>query len=154
MYKHLKRWTRPSNYAGEQWSEYYVFLTKTRDSNTLDESNFAVGLAALGGESETVIVAREGHWAVGWIEVIYIHESNTQALEQAESLLEALADYLVLDESDWCQRETEAVESFWQSLPVSERISYCSDAGESIFAARCDYPPDKVFAYLRDTLQL
>ena len=153
MFKHLKRWQHPANYAGKQWQEYYVFFAKTRDSNTLDESNFDTGLAALGGESETVIVAREGHWAVGWIEVIYIHESNLEALKQADELLEALADYLVLDESDWSQRETEAVESFWQSLSVSERISYCSDAGESIFAARCDYPSPKVLDWLRDTLQ-
>ena len=153
MFKYLKRWQHPANYAGKQWQEYYVFLSRHRDSGTLYESNFAVGLAALGGESDTVIVAHEGHWAVGWIEVIYIHETNIEALKQADELLEALADYPVLDESDWGHRETEAVESFWQSLRVSERISYCSDAGESIFAARCDYPTDKVFDYLRDTLQ-
>lgn len=153
MFKHLKRWQHPANYAGKQWSEYYVFLAKTRDANTLDESNFDTGLAALGGESDTVIVAREGHWAVGHINVIYIHETNIEALKQADELLEALDQYPVLDENDWCQRETDAIDSFWQSLRVSERIGYCSDAGESIFAARFNYPSPKVFDWLRDTLQ-
>lgn len=153
MFKHLKRWTHPANYAGKQWPEYYVFLAKARGANTLDESNFDVGLAALGGESDTVIVAREGHWAVGHIYVIYIHESNLEALKQADELLEALDRYPVLDENDWSQRETDAIDSFWQSLRISERIGYCSDAGESIFAARFDYPSPKVFDWLRDTLQ-
>lgn len=35
-------------------------------------------LRELGGESETVRVVRESHWAVGWVEWIAIHESDIE----------------------------------------------------------------------------
>ena len=41
-------------------------------------------LEALRGESETVIVVRESHWAVGWVEWIKIHELDTTALAIAD----------------------------------------------------------------------
>ena len=67
--KHLKRWTRPRDYFGAEWSRYYsAGLGQSRDSDCLEQSNFAVMLHELGGESDTVIVVRESHWAVGWVE--------------------------------------------------------------------------------------
>ena len=79
--KHLKRWERPKDYFGAEWSRYYsAGVGQSRDSDCLEQSNFAVMLEALGGETETVVVVRESHWAVGWVEWIAIHQSDEQAL--------------------------------------------------------------------------
>lgn len=64
--KHLTRWTMPDSYFGEVWPNYYRSgCGRSRDSDTLEESNFIEMLKALGGETETVLVVRESHWAVG-----------------------------------------------------------------------------------------
>jgi hypothetical protein len=111
--QHIERWTRPDHYAGEQFPEYFVFLGRHRDSDILSNSNFDCALRELGGESETVIIARAGHWAVGWVESILIHESDSKALQAADEMAAALSDYPVLDESDFSEREFEAVLEYW-----------------------------------------
>lgn len=109
----LKKWTRPDSWAGTERPDFYVFLGRHRDSDILTESNFAAALRELGGESETVVVAREGHWAVGWVETIEIHEDDAKALKAADEMAAALEDYPILDESDFSEREYEAVQAFW-----------------------------------------
>ena len=111
--ENLKRWTLPEHYSGEQWPEYYVFLGQHRDSDLLTQSNFDCGLKAIGGESDTVHIVREGHWAVGWIEWIAIHESDAAALKEADEIMAALEDYPVVDEMDFSEREFEAVLEYW-----------------------------------------
>ena len=78
-------------------SYYSAGVGQSRDSDCLEQSNFAVMLAALGGESETVIVVRESRWAVGWVEWIAVHELDTVALAEADEQCERLANYPVLD---------------------------------------------------------
>lgn len=114
MTQSLERWTRPDYYAGANWPEYYVFLGRNRDSDDLTESNFACGLEAIGGESETVQIIRERHWAVGWIEWIAIHESDSAALETARAICDALNKYPVIDEDDWSERESETANTIWR----------------------------------------
>lgn len=124
----LKRWTRPGNYVGAEWPDYYVFLGRNRDSDDLTESNFACGLKAIGGESETVRIIRESHWAVGWIEWIAIHESDSAALEIAREICDALNDYPIIDEDDWIKRESETADIIWRDgYDWQERIEYIRD---------------------------
>ena len=139
--KSIKRWTRPDSYWGEEWPEYFVFLGQHRDSDALSRSNFECGLRELGGESETVFIVRERHWAVGWVEWIAIHESDEDALQNADEMADALSDYPVLDESHFSELEWAEAESFWESLNIRERVDLCAEAGVSIFAARRDYIP-------------
>ena len=114
-YKNLVRWRWPDNYIGPDYAEYYIVYSINRDSDPLDVSNFdsingkiTAILARLGGESKTVIVVRVTHWLCGWVESILIHESDHRALELADSLLEELAEYPVLDEDDYERRLHEA----------------------------------------------
>lgn len=111
--ENLKLWTRPDHYAGAQWPDYYVFLGRHRDSDMITESNFDAAMKALGGESETVIIARASHWAVGWVESILIHKDDSAALQIADDLAAQLEDYPVLDESDLSERECEAAHEYW-----------------------------------------
>lgn len=141
--KHLKRWTQPKDYFGAEWSSYYsAGVGQSRDSDCLEQSNFAVMLAALGGESETVIVVRESHWAVGWVEWIAVHELDTVALAKADEQCARLELYPVLDEEDWSRREFDEQYETWENAGLQGRIDYCRRAGISIFAARRSELPE------------
>lgn len=146
--RNLNRWTLPDHYFGEVWPEYYVFLSQHRDSDSLTRSNFDCGLKAIGGESDTVTVVREGHWAVGWVEWIAIHESDEKALRIADDIATALLDYPVIDESHWSELEWTEASEYWGRISVGERIYYCRKARISIFAARRDDMPSECFEYL------
>ena len=141
---HLKRWEMPSHYFGAEWPEYYSSgVGQHRDSDALTRSNFRCMLKALGGESDTVHVVRESHWAVGWVEWIAIHESNAEALITADEIADRLEAYPVVDEDDWSTLEYDEACEYWERMSVRERAEYCDRAGLSIFAARRDYlPPD------------
>lgn len=128
----LNRWSPPDSYFGEAWLEYYRSgFGRSRDSDCLEESNFNSALAALGGESETVQVVRESHWAVGWVEWIAIHESDDKAIAIAEGLNERRDDYPVLDEEDFSNRETESADEIWRDCYDDVgRIAYMRDRRE------------------------
>ncbi len=124
--EHLVRWTMPKNYTGESWPEYYRSgCGRSRDSDALERSNFTCMLEALGGESETVMVIHEGHWAVGWVEWIAIHESDAKALEIADEIAGNLKDYPVVNEDHWAGLETEEADEVWRDCyRAAERIAY------------------------------
>lgn len=120
--KQATRWTpdgptqfdSAKNYCGEHPTGYVVVVGRNRDSDTLTNCNFDVALDHLGGESErpeegfqAVRVARFGHWACGWYELILVHESATDKLEIAREILNSLHDYPVLDEDAWSEQEWE-----------------------------------------------
>jgi len=148
-YRALKLWKMPSDYAGEVWPAYYVGLGIHRDSSRVARSNFDVFLAALGGESETVHVVREGHWAVGWVEWIAIHQDDETACEIADELMCALDDYPVLCDSHLSELEGKEIGEQWVAMRLHDRVDVCRDAGVSIFAARRDDIPEEGFDELR-----
>lgn len=64
--ENLPRWAMPECYFGETWPACYsAGVGQSRDSDALERSNFVCMLRAIGGESATIQVVREGHWAVG-----------------------------------------------------------------------------------------
>ena len=170
-------WKRPDSWAGKPWDGWFVGLSRTRDSDVLTESNFYVFLDALRAlpevtvddtenalqsyrteredwtEVNTVMIVPESHWACGWIDWIAIHPSNKAAMKLADEMLCGLDNYPVLDEDHWSELETNEIEEWWSKESVHCRVEICRDCGESIFAARYDYPTEKVFNWLRDTWQ-
>lgn len=105
-------WTRASNYSGPDFEAFVMTgISRSRDSDTLTESNFHVLLDTLGGESKTVEVHRFGHWGCGWFETIVVSRKAKKKLEILKDCLNALADYPVLDDSDYSEREQEAMDS-------------------------------------------
>lgn len=152
-YKFLKKWERPGNYAGADWPDWFVFLGQHRESDALTRSNFECGLARLGGESETVRVIRERHWAVGWVEWIGVHKSAADKLDAAETMLEQIDAYPVLDEDDFSELEWKEAEQFWASLSIRERVDLCREARVSIFAARHGYIPSDDSGYIFERLR-
>lgn len=124
--KNLKLWKHPENYFGECWTATYsAGVGQSRDSSALERSNFRTMLSAIGGESETVTVVRESHWAVGWVEWIAIHQDDDRALEIADRQLTSLEDYPVLDEEDFSREEDEEAQDIWRNhYSIKERIAY------------------------------
>ena len=102
----LKRWEKKENYRGEDLSQYFILLTKTRDSGILKKSNFDVAKKRLEG-LKGVRIDRFNHWAVGWIKQILIKQGSEKALIEAEEIISELNNYPVLDEEDYNERMTD-----------------------------------------------
>lgn len=96
---------------------YVVPCMRTRDSEALEESNFHVALETLGGESDTVEVHRFGHWGPGWFEVILAHPDHGKAVAEMKC---ALADYPVLNDTDFSEREYEEQSQAFLDFGASE----------------------------------
>ena len=134
LHEALTRWEVPDSWFGQHWDGYFVGLSQHRDSDALERSNFRSALEALGGESETVHVVREGHWAVGWIEWIAIHESDEKALSIQYEIEGSLANYPVLDEEDFCEEETKEANEVWRNCyDEKERIEYVREYPDQFY---------------------
>lgn len=124
--KHIKRWTMPSHYFGAVWPAYYSSgVGQSRDSDALERSNFETMLKDLGGESETVQVVEESHWAVGWVQWIAIHQDDEKALAIADENKGRLEDYPSLNDDRWSELEQEDANETWTNcFSPQERIAY------------------------------
>lgn len=150
----VRPWSHPECYLGATWEGWYsAGFGRSRDSDVLEESNFETVWEELkvlanpdgitdGDETEVtdIRIVREGHWAVGWVEWIAIHGSNTVALDAARELCKRANDYPVLDENDWSNREWNRANEYWESESVNGRLRWLKDYAPEVpcFAARHD----------------
>jgi hypothetical protein len=112
----MQKWCRSENYIGESYLDYYVLLSRHRDSGLVEESNFWSALKALNGESDTVKIIRSKHWAVGWIEMILIHESDKVSVDKGNEIEESLGNYPILDDIDFSERESEKRDEYIEEI--------------------------------------
>lgn len=145
MSHECREWALPKDYMGCTWEGWFSSgFGRSRDSDALEESNFQVASEELLNLAEdvprhevstelldalddclSVQIVRENHWAVGWVEWIAIHSSNTAAIAKAHELCERANQYPPLDESHWSQLEHEQADEVWSSCyDVRERIAY------------------------------
>ena len=97
----LKRWESAPNYMGEDFSEYYIVTSFTRDSNVIEVANF-IGIAShlmdIEPESERGWeIARFGHWACGYVYCIFVHK-DSPLLSLCEEIALSLREYPVFSE--------------------------------------------------------
>lgn len=71
-------------------------------------------LKALGGENDTVIVVRESHWALGWVEWIAIHHDDEKALKIADEIAGKLKSYPIIDDNHHSMVEQEDADLTWK----------------------------------------
>lgn len=141
---HCKRWTLPDSYMGAQWPDYYVFLGRHRESDSLTRSNALVAeerineLPPWEGEQDSRFWVRESHWAVGWVEWFAIHEDDEAALRAADAMLERIESYPCLDEDHWSQLEWDEACDYWARMSVADRLDAirASHSTVSPFSAR------------------
>lgn len=139
-------WFRKSDLKKpEDWS---VIYTHNRDSGLLDQSNAAVINKAMkpfsDGDDPNVVFESHHHWAVGHVDGFSIRVFKrgriTKAFRTYHELAMRLAEYPILDESDYSERELNATfenigEAAWRlknefDLPEdwqSEVYSWLSD---------------------------
>lgn len=101
-------------------------ISRTRDTaDALTIANWKAQLTLLGGESETVELHRFGHWACGWFEIVLVHPSRSDDIDDLVGGLNAdgVLDEKLLWEVEDAQ-ESEAWNSwgkdeFWKRLLVA-----------------------------------
>ena len=180
-----RRWEWPDSYMGTDWSDYYFIVGRSRDSDALEESNFECAMKSLRAvrdqwakenpeaadaweeahpNDDMICDPRASHWAVGWVEELLVHvDAPDCVLTEAGEIICSLADYPVLDESDYSERECEAAQETWENMDLRERIRAIQSYGdeERFIAARhddlsrvCNYadPSGSLYDYLRSPL--
>jgi len=106
-------WYRDDIDDAENWT---IIYTHNRDSGLLDQSNASVIAKALEsfteGEDPDLIFESHHHWAVGHVDGFSIRVFRdgqiTDAFRKYHKLAERLAEYPILDEEDYSNREIEA----------------------------------------------
>ncbi len=97
----------------DNWAIVY---THNRDSGLLDQSNADAIAKAMepftDGDDPDVVIESHDHWAVGHVDGfsirVYRDGEITDAFKAYHDLSEQLADYPILDEEDYSERELEA----------------------------------------------
>ena len=166
------QWEHPQYYFGFSPEGDYLIASKDRDSDILSESNYSVALNiltdAVKGESAECQEERDENgyiirpdWVyewrarcslVGWIDYLMVRKDAPESvLIAAAEIVSSLADYPVLSDDDYSDRKYQAVERYWEEMSLKERIEWCKDAGESIFAARNAHPCGNVLYRLLES---
>lgn len=145
-------WKTPEHYFGFNPEGDYLVLSRTRDSDLVSESNWAVACKSLGavdhdsGEYESrpsVYTFRASHCLVGWVEYLLVRPDAPEAtLKEAGEIICSLADYPILSEDDHSEREHEAQCETWERARIADRVHYLQKAKLCVFAARRDELPD------------
>jgi hypothetical protein len=152
----LPEWETPADYGGYSPVGDYVVAAIHRDSPLLDRCNWSVWnseLAKLDPEGWYWETFRAGHWAVGWVEYIIVkRDARDDVLRLCRELLDALADYPILDELLYNEREHEAICDLWTDMSIRERVDILSLNKLNIFAARHDEVPDDDCGIVYDVL--
>jgi len=158
----LEKWTTQDSYAGYNPAGHFLVYSRNRDSSILEDCNYSRILKDLRSVARREIEPEAGedwvydfrasHWAVGWVEYILIRPDAPQSIiDEAESIVCALADYPVLCEDEYSDAQYTAIYHYWERIGVRERVDWCKDGRESIFAARrSDEIPEGAFDCLRE----
>lgn len=124
--------------------DYAIVYLSNRDSGCLGKSNEAAilkSLAKADPKHRTWHTESHGHWAVGHVDGVVIRVrcrgKVTKAFKALHECAMALANYPVLDESDFSERETEEADRVWSNCySTKDRIEYIRDNREQ-FEFRC-----------------
>lgn len=164
--EHLEsvKWAHPDSYGGFSPDGDYMILSRTRDSDILSESNWAVACESLKAEAydggadrfdvrPVVYHWRAGHWACGWIEYLCVRaDAPESALTAAGEIVCSLADYPVLSDDDFSEREWNAMCESWEHGSIRDRVEWLQYAGQCIFSARRDALPEDDTGALREAI--
>lgn len=115
-----------SNYAGDVVPDnFQLVMSRHRDSDLLTNCNWECALKQLGGESDSLRIERIGHWAVGWLELMFVDSNNAELHAEAQELHDSLEDYPVLDDEAFSRAEEEEAQRVWtECYSTKERIAY------------------------------
>lgn len=127
----------------ENWA---IIYTHNRDSGPLDLSNAEIIAEALKpfaeAEPADVVFESHNHWAVGHVDGfslrVYRDGAITEAFRAYHALAERMADYPILDESHYSDKQQETIEQEWGAWARSDFISKL----EKLFGVELDIGAD------------
>jgi len=139
-------WEHPESYGGHSPIGDYVVYSRNRDSSILEDTNYNIILDTLKKIDTEVYDFRAHHWACGWVEYIILPQNaSLDAIIEAAQIISDLSDYPIIDDQAYSDAQYEVVCDYWDNMRIRERVEYCRDSGESIFAARSKAIPSGVF---------
>lgn len=141
--KCMTRWERAPNYAGEDLSDYYVVISKHRDSNLLEQSNYD-GMKEDFLDRDGVEEAHFGHWGVGWIESMIVRkDAPDEVLMELDDVVCSLTEhYPVYDEEDFSRREyEETIDNIMSEGSIDE------DTAKEVFSWLWGNDQQQLYAY-------
>jgi hypothetical protein len=166
-------WSR--GYHLDDADHWTIWYTSGRDAGLLEESNHAAITQRLapftGGDDPDVVAEQHSHWAVGYLEGFAVRVygaggSTTRAFEELCRIKQALAEYPVLNEADYSEREYQATLENYRSqmgdlrnrLPqgwAGDVYSWFSDHGHDRYTQNVDdrggwAPREQIVAALHD----
>jgi len=178
--EHLKdcRWTTPDHYMGFDPVGDFLVVSITRDSDTVERSNFRCALASLAAKTDEALARlgcnaqdegalpsrdtwvytfRASHFLCGWVEYLMVRaDAPDEVLQEAGEIICSLSEYPVLDDDDHTLLEDEEIFQHWKDMSLSDRLAVLqqSEAQVSLFTIRRDEMPDdeqgRVYNWLRD----
>jgi len=130
----LKRWKNAENYLGEDFSDYFIVTSFTRDSNVYEVANF-IGIANylmdIEPESEQGWkIARFGHWACGYVYCILVHKDSPLVAE-CEAIARSLREYPIFDEGVLAECES-LIEESLSDVDTETRMQMLIEAPASL----------------------
>ena len=130
----LKRWENAPNYMGEDFTDYYVVTSFTRESNVIEVANFiaiANHLMDIEPESDSGWkIARFGHWACGYLYCIFVHK-DSPLVALCETIARSLREYPVFDEDILAECESMIEESL-SDVDTETRMQMLIEAPASL----------------------
>ena len=163
----MKLYERPNSYCGPEYYGCYPFIARCRDSRLVESSNwkgitedlkkkFGPEQCGAYGDEEydiqgklnedfrkpvTWFIIRDSHWAVGWIETLYIHQDAKEIVAWAEAVEKRLEGYPIYDEDLFSEMEMEQKTEYWQSCSKDEKVALLKEAGLPGSKWLSKYPP-------------
>jgi len=130
----LERWQNAPNYTGEDFSDYYVVTSFTRDSNVYEVANYiaiARRLSAIEPESDSGwIIVRFGHWACGYFLQHSVYK-DSPLVALCEEIVKALREYSIYDEDVLAECESmieESLESLSENVDIETQMQMVIEA--------------------------
>ena len=100
----MQKWSG-QNYMGTRLDDYFVLITRNRDSGVLEESNWRSIIKHLKKVKAHYKIVSFNHWAVGWIEEILIKDSWKKSILIGNEIQEKLENYPVFNDEDFSDLE-------------------------------------------------
>ena len=165
--EHLEsvKWAHPKYYGGFSPGGDYLILSRHRESDTVDRSNWDVACESLKAEAwdsrdmegrPMAYHFRAGHPLVGWVEYLLVRaDAPDDLLTAAGEIVRRLSEYPILSDEHHSELEWNEICDYWHGLSVRNRLIVIRKSGSkvSIFAARRDELPGdddgRIFERLR-----
>ena len=168
----MELYKRPRDYCGPDYYGCYPFIGRSRDSRLLESSNWKCIVQDLeekfgpeqcgeygddgfcGAEKVTEagkptwFIIRDSHWAVGWVETLYIHQDAKDIVAWAEAVEKRLDNYPLYNEDHYSEMEWEQKQGYWEDCDAEERVALMKKAGLSARGWKSNSMPQDVDQYI------